>query len=190
MTPGVFIDRDGTLIEEVNFLHRPEQVKLSAGIDSAIKSANDKNIPVVVISNQSGVGRGLFTENDVNEVHSYIQDLLKKEDCFISGFYFCPHHIGSPNPHYNKKCECRKPGPKSFLDASKNFDIDLKKSVMIGDKMLDLHSATNLGMQPILVETGYGKETFLSNELPPRTIVCGNASLAIQWFLEKIEKVL
>jgi len=190
VTPGVFIDRDGTLIEEVNFLHRPEQVKLTANIISAIKSANSKNIPVIVISNQSGVGRGLFTEKDVNDVHNHIQTILNNENCFISGFYFCPHHIGSQNPIYNQKCDCRKPGSKSFLDASQNFDINLKKSVMIGDKMLDLHSATNLEMQPVLVETGYGKETFLSNELPPRTIVCGNASLAIQWFLEKIEKVL
>lgn len=186
MIPGIFIDRDGTLIEEVNFLHRPDQVKFTTGIIDAIKLSNQKKIPVFVISNQSGVGRGLFTENDVTAVHNYINQLLQTENGFISEFYFCPHYVGSSNPDYNLNCDCRKPKSKFFLEASQKFSIDLKKSVMIGDKMLDLQSAVNLDMQPILVETGYGKETFLANELPPRTIVCGNASLAIQWFLEKI----
>lgn len=190
MIPAIFIDRDGTLIEEVNFLHRPDQVKLFPDVAQSIQSANQSKIPVVVISNQSGVGRGFFTEVDVEAVHTHINSLLSESNARIDGFYFCPHHIGSKTEKYNIVCECRKPGSLHFKSAAERFGIDLTKSVMIGDKMLDLMSAVNLNMQPVLVETGYGKETFAESELPVNTVVCGNAAIAIQWFINKVNKDL
>lgn len=190
MTPAIFIDRDGTLIEEVNFLHRPDQVKLIPDVAQSVLSANKNRIPIIVVSNQSGVGRGFFTENDVQSVHQHINAILADSGAHIDDFYYCPHHIGSLSETYNQICDCRKPGSKHFKTAAEKFNIDLKQSVMIGDKMLDLQSAVNLDMIPVLVETGYGRETFSESELPSKTVVCGNAAIAIQWFINKINKDL
>lgn len=187
MTPGIFIDRDGTLIKEVNFLHKPEQVVLTDGMIEAVRFANEKKIPVIVVSNQSGVGRGLFTETDVVKVHQYIEDLFKEQNATISGFYFCPHWEKSTNKIYSTPCKCRKPGSELFQLASKKHKIDLNKSVMIGDKMLDLQAGWNLKMKSVLVETGYGHQTFIENELPKNLIVSASASNAIIGFLNDLD---
>ena len=149
MTPAIFIDRDGTLIEEVNFLHRPDQVKLTPDVAQSVLSANRNHIPIIVISNQSGVGRGFFTETDVQNVHQHINTLLSDFGAHIDDFYYCPHHVGSGIEKYNQNCDCRKPGSRHFRTAAEKFSIDLKHSVMIGDKMLDLQSAVNLEMTPV-----------------------------------------
>lgn len=163
MIPAIFIDRDGTLIEEVNFLHRKEQVRLTPSVAQSIRTANQLQIPVIVISNQSGVGRGYFTEDDVNSVHNHINELLTENGAKIDAFYFCPHFVGSKIEKFNIDCDCRKPRSKHFKKAAEKFNIDLAKSVMIGDKLMDLQSAVNLNMTPVLVETGYGKKNFYGN---------------------------
>lgn len=186
MKAGIFIDRDGTLIREVNFLHKPDQVVLIPGIHQAIKRANALKLPVIVVSNQSGVGRGYFSINDVNLVHTHISNLLSDQQARIDGYYFCPHIPPDPtNPLAD--CDCRKPNPGMFLEASRNFDIDLGASVMIGDKSLDIEAGRNLDMVTILVETGYGRKSLPEVELFKPSFVCNTASTAIHFFLDSYE---
>lgn len=189
MRAGIFIDRDGTLIREVNFLHKPEQVILVQGIQNAIKRANKLNLPVIVVSNQSGVGRGFFTSGDVDAVHVHISELLAFDNAQIDGYYFCPH-LPPGQGNDSPDCECRKPNPGMFLLAARTFDIDLDKSVMIGDKSLDIEAGRNLNMKTILVETGYGRKSLSESELLKPSFVCNNASTAIHFFLDSYETTL
>jgi len=186
---GIFIDRDGTLIREVNFLHKPEQVVLTPGIQHAIRRANKLNLPVIVVSNQSGVGRGLFTSKDVDLVHNHISDLLAGDDAHIDGYFFCPHlPPGADND--SPDCTCRKPNPGMFQAAAGTFEIDFESSVMIGDKSLDIEAGRNLNMKTILVETGYGRKSLSESELLKPSFVCNNASTAIHFFLDSYETTL
>lgn len=186
MKPGIFVDRDGTLIREVNFLHKPEQVVLIPGIQQAIKRANRLNLPVIVVSNQSGVGRGFFTSTEVDLVHNHISDLLSDHNAHIDGYYFCPH-LPPDTETGSADCECRKPNPGMFLQAARTFELDLESSVMIGDKSLDIEAGRNLNMKTILVETGYGRKSLSGTELLKPSFVCNNASTAIHFFLDSYE---
>ncbi|MBN8704682.1 MAG: HAD family hydrolase [Bacteroidetes bacterium] len=186
MKSAIFIDRDGTLIREVNFLHRPDQVALIPGIHQAIKRANALNLPVIVVSNQSGVGRGYFSVDDVNLVHSHISALLSDHQAHIDGYYFCPHSPPDPSNAISD-CQCRKPNPGMFFEASRDFKIDLGTSVMIGDKSLDIEAGRNLNMVTVLVETGYGRKSLPDVELFKPSFVCNNASTAIHFFLDSYE---
>lgn len=145
---AVFLDRDGTLIEEVNFLSDPEQVSLFSGTVEALKLLRSKGFLLIVVTNQSGVGRGLFNEDSVASVHSRIQELTGD---LIDAFYFCPHLP-------DEGCECRKPSDGMLRSAVDDFKIDLAQSWMIGDKSLDVMTGLGVGMKSILVRTGYGSE--------------------------------
>ena len=123
---AVFLDRDGTIIEEVNFLSNPDQVNLFTGTFEALRSLKDAGYLIIVVTNQSGVGRGFFSEDDVHAVHARIQELTKDA---VDAFYFCPHLP-------DDGCECRKPGDGMMRQAAMEFGIDLTKSWIIGDKMI------------------------------------------------------
>lgn len=146
MRRAVFLDRDGTLIEEVNFLSDPQQVSLFPGTIEALRLLRDKGFLLVVVTNQSGVGRGLFGEDSVASVHSRIQELTGD---LIDAFYFCPHLP-------DEGCECRKPSDGMLRSAVDEFNIDLAHSWMVGDKSLDVMTGLGVGMKSILVRTGYG----------------------------------
>ncbi len=145
---AVFIDRDGTLIEEVNFLHRVEDLRYFPFMDEAIRLLKENGFLVVLVTNQSGIGRGIFTEAQMHTIHSKIQtDLTAKLDAI----YFCPHLP-------NAGCACRKPNLGMIESAMADLPIDLENSWMIGDKKLDVELGLNAGIKPILVLTGYGKK--------------------------------
>ncbi len=145
---AVFIDRDGTLIEEVNFLHRVEDLQYFSYTDEAIRLLKEKGFLVVLVTNQSGIGRGIYTEDQMHSVHAKIQtDLTAKLDAI----YFCPHLP-------NAGCACRKPNLGMIEAALADLPIDLENSWMIGDKILDVELGLNAGIKPILVLTGYGKK--------------------------------
>ncbi len=152
---AVFIDRDGTVNVEKNYLHRIEDWEWIPGVIEAIKKLNDMNLPVIVVSNQAGIARGYYDEQAVNKLHRQVQKLLEKENARIDGFYFCPHH-----PDYSPAgpCRCRKPEPGMLLTASQDFNIDLARSFMIGDKLSDVEAGSRCGAFPILVRTGYGQQ--------------------------------
>lgn len=146
-TPAIFLDRDGTLVEEVNYLHRPEEMRLFPSSAPALKSFKDAGYILVVVTNQSGIGRGIYTEDDMKRVHEAMQDQLGG---IIDGFYHCPHLPCDG-------CECRKPGLKMVRDAERDLDIDLDRSWMVGDKRIDVETGSAAGIRTALVLTGYGR---------------------------------
>lgn len=145
---AIFIDRDGTLIEEVNFLHRVEELRFFDYTDECVKRLKDNGFLVLVATNQSGIGREVYTENDMHNIHEAIQTQLTEK---IDGFYFCPHLPDAG-------CSCRKPNLGMIEQAMQDFEIDLENSWMIGDKKLDVELGVNAKVKTALVLTGYGEK--------------------------------
>ena len=147
MQKAAFIDRDGTLIEEVNFLSKLEDLRLFPFTFDAVKLLKDAGFLVVVVTNQSGIGRGVYDEAAMHSIHEAMQSQL---DGMIDGFYFCPHLPCDG-------CSCRKPGLGMIEAACGEFAIDLRGSWMIGDKALDVETGINAGIRTAMVMTGYGR---------------------------------
>jgi len=135
---AVFLDRDNTLIEDEGYIHEPEKVKLLPGVGEGLKLLKEKGFLLIVVSNQSGIGRGYYKEEDFHAVNRKLQELLKPYGVQIDDFFFCPH-----KPEEN--CSCRKPKPGMVLEAEKKWKIDLKESYVIGDKDIDVLLAINSG---------------------------------------------
>jgi D-glycero-D-manno-heptose 1,7-bisphosphate phosphatase len=154
--PGVFLDRDGTLIEEMHYLARPHQVALIPGAAEAVRRLNLLGIPVVVVTNQSGIARGSMTEAQVEEVHDHLDCLLGRVGARIDGYFFCPHHPEAVVDRYRLQCDCRKPLPGLLHRATATLGIRLAGSCMIGDRLSDLEAGARAGCRPLLVRTGYG----------------------------------
>jgi D-glycero-D-manno-heptose 1,7-bisphosphate phosphatase len=148
---AVFLDRDGTIVEDPGFLHEPDKVTLLPGAAAAIRRLNDADYRVVIVTNQSGIARGRYTVADYEAVQRRLGALLATQNARIDGAYFCPHH-----PLLSGPCDCRKPGVKLFRDAQAAFDIDFARSWFVGDRLSDVQPARLLGGQGILVTTGEG----------------------------------
>ena len=149
-----FLDRDGVVIRQISYLHDPALVELEKNVPRAIRRIHEKGMLAVVLTNQSGVARGMFTEKDVELCHARLQELLAAYGEKIDGFYTCCHH-----PDYTGECTCRKPAPGLFHMAAEELDIDISGSFMAGDKFSDLESGRNAGVkQSVLLETGYGEK--------------------------------
>ena len=155
---AVFLDRDGTINEEVGYLDHLEKFKMIPGTAEAIRRINVSGLKAVVVTNQSGVGRGYFSERLVGEVHALLQEMLKEKGAFIDAFYFCPHHPTEGKGAYLTFCDCRKPQPGLLLMAAEDLDIDLERSYMVGDMPKDVETARKVGAKGILVKTGYGSQ--------------------------------
>jgi len=148
----VFLDRDGTIVEDPGFLHEPDKVKLLPGAAAAIRQLNDHGFLVVVVTNQSGIARGLYTVAEYTAVQRRLSELLGAEGgAHLDGAYFCPHH-----PRFTGPCDCRKPATKLFRDAAQALDIDFTQSWWVGDRLTDVEPAAELGGNAILVATGEG----------------------------------
>lgn len=154
----VFLDRDGTLNREVHYLHKKEDLQIIPDVPKALVLLKEAGYKLVVVTNQSGVARGYYTEKEVEELHGYMNAILQKEGAAIDGFYYCPHHPVKGAGAYKTECGCRKPGIGMFEMAEKQFSVDREHSFMIGDKSLDAEAGKNYGLTSILVGTGYGKE--------------------------------
>jgi len=155
----VFLDRDGTINEEVNYLSHPEQLRLIAGAAEAIKSLKASGYKVVVVTNQAGVARGYFTEQAVREVHEALEQMLGEHGTAVDAIYYCPHHPAARVGVYRQDCNCRKPKPGMLEKAARELDIDLGSSFVVGDKISDLEAGHAVGCRNILVHTGYGQES-------------------------------
>ncbi len=149
MKPCIFFDRDGTLIEERHYLSDPAQVALIPGAAEAVRRAREAGFLAVVLTNQSGVGRGYFRMEDVEAVHRRMEALLAAAGAKLDAIYVCPH---APE----QDCPCRKPRTGLVERAARELEIDLSRSWMIGDKPADIELARNAGMRSVLVMTGYG----------------------------------
>ena len=148
---AVFLDRDGTIIKEVNFLATVEETELFPYTVEALKKFRDAGFLLFVTTNQSGIARGYFGAQAVNAIHAKIQEELNAEGVKIESFHYCPHFP-------DQGCTCRKPNTGMIEQACENFDVDLSESWMIGDKKLDLGMGFNAGTQTALVLTGYGEK--------------------------------
>ncbi len=168
---AVFLDRDGTINVEKEYLFRPEDFEFTPGAVEAIKILNHAGYLVIVVTNQSGVARGYYKESDVLHLHKYIDNLLNARGARVDSWYYCPHHPNGINP-YNVICNCRKPMPGMLLQAAAEHSIQLSKSWMVGDKIADIEAGMAAGCRPLLVLTGYGSE--ISNELHSDIPVCQN----------------
>jgi len=156
---GVFLDRDGTINEEVNYLSHPEQLRLIAGAAEAIQSLNQAGFKVVVVTNQAGVARGYFSEQTVREIHAVLEKMLGAHEARVDAIYFCPHHPAAGIGVYRQDCNCRKPKPGMLEKAAAELNIDLRESFVVGDKISDLEAGLAVGCRNILVHTGYGQES-------------------------------
>lgn len=154
---AVFIDRDGTINEEKDYLYRIEDWEWIVGSFEAIKLFNDADFLVVVVSNQAGVARGKYTEYDIERLHDYVNDELSRFGARIDAYYYCPHH---PDFGAIRKCSCRKPQPGLILQAQRDFDIDLGRSYMVGDKLSDIQAGEAAGVKQVMVQTGYGMQEY------------------------------
>jgi len=155
MKRAVFIDRDGTINEEREYLYRTDDFAFIPGAVQAIRLLNDAGFLVIVVTNQSGVARGYYTEEDVHLLHRHIATQLEQSGARVDAWFYCPHHP-SGRGSYALPCRCRKPLPGMLLEAAGRYDIDLESSVMIGDKLVDVEAGRAAGCRPILVRTGYG----------------------------------
>ncbi len=153
---AVFLDRDGTINVEKEYLYKVEDFEFIPGAPEAIKSLKDAGFLVIVVSNQSGIGRGYFDEQAVEVLHRHIQEELSGHGTSIDAFYFCPHHPEKGGGDYKIVCDCRKGGPGMLLQAADEYNIDLGNSYMVGDKLADIEAGQRAGCTPVLVLTGYG----------------------------------
>jgi D-glycero-D-manno-heptose 1,7-bisphosphate phosphatase len=181
MKPAVFLDRDGVLIEERNYLHRVEDVALLAGVAPALRRLSDAGLKLFIVSNQSGVGRGYFTLADVERVNEHLRRELAGADVRFEKIYIAPEAPDQPS-------RGRKPSPQFLFDARDEFNLNLAECFMVGDKLIDLECGWNAGVKKsILVRTGYGAK--LEREEPEklkRAAVVDDLSGAADWVLKKL----
>lgn len=156
MNKAVFLDRDGTINEEVGYLSDLSDLRLIPGAGAAIKRLNDSGMKVVLVTNQSGIARGYFSEALLQEIHDRLEQLLRDEGARLDAIYYCPHHPSSGNSHYTRDCDCRKPGTGLIDKAARDLDIDVKHSYVVGDKWSDVELGQRAGAHSVLVRTGYG----------------------------------
>jgi len=150
---AVFLDRDGTINVEKNYLHRYEDWEWIPGAVEAIREFNEKGFLVIVISNQAGIARGLYSVSDLSVLHENVDNELCRLGARIDAYYYCPHH---PDFGHTVACACRKPAPGLLLRARADWGLDLTRSFMIGDKAEDVKAGEAVGVRSILVSTGYG----------------------------------
>jgi D-glycero-D-manno-heptose 1,7-bisphosphate phosphatase len=146
LRPAAFLDRDGTIIEDVDYISRPEDVRLLPGAADAIRTLNDARVPVIVVSNQSGIGRGYFTRDAYEHVQARVEQLLGQSGAHLDATYICPHA-----PSQNPPCACRKPKVELFDRAARDHGIDLSRSWYVGDKWRDAEPARTLGGSAFLI---------------------------------------
>ena len=149
-----FFDRDGVLNVEKHYLYRKEDFIWIPGAIEAVQACNAQGYLVIVITNQSGVARGYYTEQDVQELHKWMNLELRKENAHIDAFYYCPHHPMAKNKAYKTDCDCRKPKPGMVNAACQRFGIDKAQSFFVGDKESDIDCAKNAGVRGILFQQG------------------------------------
>ncbi len=184
--PAVFLDRDGTIVREVEYLRSPGQLRLLPRAAAAIRLLNRAGLAVVVTTNQSGIARGLLTEKELEEVHAVLRSRLARRGARIDGIYFCPHHPEAARPEYRRRCRCRKPAPGMLLRAARELDLDLGRCFAIGDSARDIEAGRRAGCRAVLVRTGYGAETEarLERELGA-DYVADDMSDAGEWILQE-----
>jgi D-glycero-D-manno-heptose 1,7-bisphosphate phosphatase len=161
----VLLDRDGTIIVEKNYLSDPDQIELLPHAAAGLRHLNALGFGLVLITNQSGIGRGYFTRLTVDTIHVKLAELLSADGVVFDGVYLCPH---TPDD----QCSCRKPEPGLALQAAAELHFDPKQAIVIGDKPCDIDLASRIGAKSILVRTGYGESFWQTGQLHPDLVAC------------------
>jgi D-glycero-D-manno-heptose 1,7-bisphosphate phosphatase len=184
---AVFLDRDGVITQDPpHYAHKPEQLKLIPGAAESIRTLNDLDILVIVVSNQSGVARGYYTEEDVAIYNKVMEEELQKENARVDAIYYCPHHPEVGDSKYKIACDCRKPGTGLLALAAKEHKVELKDSFLIGDKMSDIMAGESAGCSTILVLTGHGKKEFEKGD-GEFDYSAPSIVEAVDWIVDKIK---
>ncbi len=181
---AVFLDRDGTINEEVGLVYRACQLRLLPRAPEAIRLLNDRGIRVIVTTNQSVVARGLCTEQDIEKIHDGLKEKLHEKGAYVDAIWYCPHHENGEVEEYRKNCSHRKPNIGMLKEAVIQFNLDLPRCYVIGDQSVDVKMGRNAGCGTILVKTGYGGRDEKFQVLPD--VVCKDLADAVRWILKEV----
>lgn len=151
---AIFLDRDGTINIDKNYMYKIEDFEFIKDVVKGLKILSDLGYKLIIVTNQAGIGRGLYTEEDLKKLNLYMEKKLLEKGIKIEKSYYCPHHPEHGIGKYKVDCNCRKPNPGMILQGIKDFNIDVKKSYMVGDKMSDAKAGINANVKPIIVKTG------------------------------------
>lgn len=187
MRPAVFLDRDGTINEQMGYINHISRFVMLPRAAAAIRLLNAQGIPVVVVSNQSGLARGYFPESLIQEVHAKMNRVLAEAGAHVDGIYICPHHPEAKEEHFRLACDCRKPRPGLFLQAAADLDLDLGRSYVVGDRWSDLKAAAAVQAKGVLVLTGYGRGDYeyIGPTQPVQpTYVADDLYAAVEWIVQ------
>ena len=183
----MFADRDGTICVDKDYLSDPAQLELIPGAARGVAALNAAGLAVVLVSNQSGVARGYFTEDHVAAVNRRLRELLEEAGARVQGMYHCPHHPDHGEPPLRQACHCRKPAPGMLLRAADELNLDLPRSYVVGDKLSDIGAARNAGCAAgVLVLTGYGakEQEKISDSSPNPDFIANDFLKASEWILQ------
>lgn len=186
---AIFLDRDGTINEEVGYIENLDKFKIIPAAFDAIRLINLSGLKAVVITNQAAIAKGLVTEALVRQTHDHLQAELQQKGAAINAFYYCPHHPTEGSSAYRQNCDCRKPAPGLILRAAHDMDIDLSASYMIGDRYRDMEAAHRAGVKGVLVKTGYGTDV-LANAGPDQETPDGKPEYIAEDILEAVRWIL
>lgn len=181
---AVFIDRDGTINVDGPYLSDPDKFEMYSGVGEGVKKLKENGFKIIVITNQSGIARGYFTENDLGDIHAKMEKEFKKFNVELDGIYYCPHH-----PDDN--CNCRKPKTGLFEIAIRDHDIDIKESYMLGDKMLDIEAGTKINTRTILIPVTHSNIKILTKNYEMKYFpdyIAKDFITAVEWILNSIPK--
>ena len=184
---AVFLDRDGTINRDVGYPNSYDQIEVYPYSFDAVRKINAAGFLAVIVTNQSGIGRGLIQEENLRDIHQRLRSAFAGEGARFDGLYYCPHYTESEIPKYRKSCSCRKPYPGMARQAVRDLNIDTAESYMIGDKAEDILFGKNIGATPILLLTGYGRKSLpkLREKGVEPAYVAETLIDAVDWIMER-----
>ncbi len=186
--PTIFLDRDGTINEEMGYINHTDRFIIFPFVIESLRIFKKLEYLVIIVTNQSGIARGYFSENLLNDVHNKLKKTLDKSRVGVDAIYYCPHHPKEGSGKYKKDCHCRKPKPGMIEKAMRDFDIDLNNSFMIGDRFKDVVFGKKMNLKTGFVKTGYGRGEFeyQKENWPFQPDIIGDNLLEIARQIEKI----
>ncbi len=189
--PAVFIDRDGTINEQLGYINHLSRFVILPGVSEAVRLLNKNDWWAIIVSNQGGVARGYYPMELVDEIHAFLKSSLKEQGATIDGIFFCPHHPAGVLPEYSSECGCRKPETGLIDKAREAFDIDMSNSYVVGDRHVDIELASRLNLKGVLVKTGYGMGE-IEYIIPEKRVkphhVAEDLLDAVEWILNEEKK--
>jgi len=187
---AVFLDRDGTINKDVGYPGSYRAIEIYPYSFEAVRKLNEAGFLTVIVTNQSGIGRGLILEKNLQNIHEKMKASFAQHNAYFDGIYYCPHYLFSPNPEYRDDCHCRKPNPGMANQAAEDLDIDTAQSYMVGDKVEDILFGLNIQAKPILCLTGFGQESLpkLKEKGIKPVYVAQTLLDAVKWILRQEKK--